>query len=136
MAGNQPVRCNRERGRSCPFADNDMCRAHALLVSKAGRFVSVIRDLDPQAQASLMDAALQVERNSLPGCRPFQVTRPDGRVELGYATAQWVIELYRWLVTESRIPELQRRRMLAVLLGFGAESIGTMETVWQLMWSM
>ncbi|MBI2943800.1 MAG: hypothetical protein HYY25_06340 [Candidatus Wallbacteria bacterium] len=135
MAGANLTECRRECRESCPF-DDDLCRANAILVSQTRRFLALICDVDGQAQDWVMDAAIRIEQNAMPGCRPFQLNRPDGRVEFGYAAAQWVIELYRWLVTESQIPERQRNRMVAVLLGFGAETIGSMESVWQLMWSV
>ncbi|MBI4867845.1 MAG: hypothetical protein HY816_12930 [Candidatus Wallbacteria bacterium] len=123
------------RRRERTGLDDESCRAHALLVAKMRRFLAVVVELEPGAPELLMEAALLLERNGVPGCHPFQVTRPDGCVELGYAKSRWAVELYRWLLTDSCVPERHRQRMQAVLLGFGAESIDSMEAAWRLMWT-
>jgi hypothetical protein len=77
-----------------------------------------------------MELALLVERNALPQCIPFQAARSDGTVEFGYAAARWVVDLYRWLVGCTVIPERQQHRVQALLLGFGQETIAELETAW------
>ncbi len=110
----------------CP----EFCQANAFLVAKTGRLIALVEKCDAGATDQVMDLALVVERNALPGSVPFQATRPDGTVEFGYAAARWVVDLYRWLVGCAVIPARQQHRMMALLLGFGHETIAELESAW------
>lgn len=114
----------------CLAVCDELCQANAFLVAKAGRLMALVEKCDARAADQVMDLALLVERNSLPECIPFQASRPDGSVEFGYAAARWVVDLYRWLVSCTVIPERQQHRLTALLLGFGQETIAELEGAW------
>jgi hypothetical protein len=63
------------------------------------------------------------------GAIPFVVDRGDGVAEYGYAARTWALELYRWLsgTDENAVPSECRHRILALLLGYGADAVQDFE---------
>lgn len=54
---------------------------------------------------------------------PFVVPRLDGIADCGYASAGWIIHLYKWLVQTPSIPEIQQHRIRGMLLGYSSAAI-------------
>jgi hypothetical protein len=54
---------------------------------------------------------------------PFVVVRKDGFADCGFASAQWVVDLYEWLVQSENVPKIHEHRIRGLLLGYSAGAI-------------
>lgn len=108
---------------------DELLAEHARLVGCGVRtFALVGHDIDLSVP-SMTAIATKLEVNSAPGAIPFVIPTKDGRIDYGYASRGWAIELYAWLVGrgENPVPEVHRHRILGLLLGYDAEAIRCFE---------
>jgi len=54
-------------------------------------------------------------------CIPFVMPAADGAVAFGYASHAWAVDLLRW--ADQKAPEIQRDRILGLLLGYAPDAI-------------
>ncbi len=124
------VRLHAPGARSSVSADLDpaVLREHAYLVARGVRSLALAGHAESAAITSLAIAST-LEQVAEPRTIPFVIDRGDGFVDFGFASKRWVIELYRWAVTEKEnaVPDVHRHRILGLLLGYSADAIDAFE---------
>lgn len=55
---------------------------------------------------------------------PFVVENGDGTADCGYAATGWIVDLLKWATTA---PQVQRMRVIGLLLGYSADAIAVFE---------
>ncbi len=73
----------------------------------------------------MLKIATKLESLSATGAIPFVIERGD-TADYGYAASPWVLDLYRWALSDA-VPELNRHRILGLLCGYNAEAIRQFE---------
>jgi hypothetical protein len=102
---------------------DDLLREQSYLVARGVRPMAHVGECpsDPTMMLAIVTTLeAQADESSL----PFVVEHGSGSASFGYAAAGWVVELYRWLVTDKEIPQEHRGRILGLLLGYSAAAVG------------
>jgi len=120
-------RAHKNGGTNVP--DEGM-REHAYLVGRGVRSLAIVDTCDINAdEVQMLRLATRLERFGTAGAIPFVCKGADGLVHCGYATSQWVLDLFAWLVNsrEDAVPSKQRHRILGLLLGYSPQAIREFE---------
>lgn len=99
----------------------------AYLVARGVRALALTGHCDAEP-LEMLQVATEAERWAEHGAIAFVLDRGDGVADVGYAGAQWVIDLYRWTVTEPAA-DSQKHRILGLLLGYSVAAIRDHEEV-------
>ena len=108
--------------RGMPDWSDDYLAESAYLVERGVRPMAIVDHIE--ATPSLMiQAASRLEIASI-GAEviPFVVDRGDGIADCGFASTQWVVDLYAWLL-KSGAPGEQVHRIRGLLLGYSPKAI-------------
>jgi hypothetical protein len=101
-------------------------REQSLLVGRGVRLLALIGECSSDS-AEMLEIATRIETLAGENVIAFVLDEGDGRAEYGYAAAEWVLDLFRWVVTESCVSALHRNRIVGVLCGYSAEAIRLFE---------
>jgi hypothetical protein len=107
---------------------DDLVREHAYLVARRVRPLAVVGQCEAE-RLSMLREGTRLEALGCVGAIPFVVDLGDGVAEYGYAARGWALDLYRWLsgADENAVPAECRHRILALLLGYGADAVQDFE---------
>ncbi len=97
----------------------------AYLIERETRPLAVVCSV-PADSARGVFGELQTGAAYSPGAVPFVVERGDGMADCGYATAQWAVDLYRWVLSDD-VPECHRDRVCGLLFGYSPAAIERFE---------
>jgi len=67
--------------------------------------------------------ATRIEAWAETGALPFVLDLGDGTASFGYAAAGWPLDLFEWATTEKDIPQVQRERIIGLLLGYAVSAV-------------
>jgi hypothetical protein len=114
--------------RLTKLASDDLIHEQAILIARGVRALALIGTCEAE-QVVMLRVATKIERLAYGHIIPFVLDRRDGTAEYGYAAAQWVLDLLRWLFWDSpeTIPPKQKDRILGLLCGYGVEAIRSFE---------
>ena len=103
---------------------DEVLQEHAYLVARGVRPIAIVGECrdDPLV---MLGVSTRLEALGASGAIPFVCPCGDGVAEYGYAARQWVLDLFRWVVSanENAVPTLHRHRILGLLLGYGLDTI-------------
>lgn len=102
--------------------EDGLVREAAYLVARGVRPMALVYD-GAADRLSMLQTATQLERLGDPGCIPLVVDHNDGRAGCGFASAQWVIDLYQWITSGVAVPPEHRHAILGLLLGYSTSAI-------------
>jgi hypothetical protein len=107
---------------------DDLVREHAYLIARRVRPLAIVGQCAAE-RLPMLQASTRLEALGCTGAIPFVVDRGDGVAEFGYAARGWALDLYRWLsdADENAVPAQCRHRILALLLGYGADAVHDFE---------
>ena len=107
-----------------PGTSDDMIHEQAALIARGVRALALIGTCQAE-QVTMLQTATKIGTLAHVNTVPFVLDRGDGVAEYGYATAQWVVDLLRWLLQSSpdRVPPKHRDRIVGLLCGYSAEAI-------------
>ena len=102
---------------------NDYIAEHAYLVERHVRLMAIVGHVEANDQC-MMQAASRLEIATAGAIViPFVVARRDGWADGGFASAQWVVELYEWIMRSGTVPIEHQHRIRGMLLGYGVDAI-------------
>jgi hypothetical protein len=102
---------------------DDYLSEHAYLVERGVRPMSIVGHVEGGVEF-LLRVASRLEIISVHNrVIPFVVKRSDGFADCGFASEQWVVDLYEWLVQSTDVPDVQEHRIRGLLLGYSADAI-------------
>ena len=104
---------------------HDCClKEQARLVARGVRPLALIGHFSAHP-LTMLHTATKIEGCAETGSIPFVIDRGDGMADYGYAAAQWVLDLYAWVIRipGNTVPSAQRHRIVRLLLGYSVESI-------------
>jgi hypothetical protein len=102
--------------------DDEPLALHAEMVAHGVRMIAQAGHCRADEVGMLM-AATEVERHGCPGAIPFVVNTGKGSAVYGYASHQWALDLYRWVVSVDAVPESARHSILGLLHGYSPDAI-------------
>jgi hypothetical protein len=105
---------------------DELIQEQSRLVSRGVRLLSLIGEC-PSDPTVMLQTATRIETLADDNVVPFVIDEGSGNAEFGYAASEWVIDLFRWVVTAPDISPLQRNRIAGVLCGYSAEAIRLFE---------
>ena len=106
-----------------PTWSDDYLSEHAYLVERGVRPMSIVGHVEGGAEF-LLRVASRLEIISVYNrVIPFVIKRADGIADCGFASEQWVVDLYEWLVQSADVPNIQEHRIRGLLLGYSADAI-------------
>jgi hypothetical protein len=109
------------------FPADETLREYSYLVERGVRpMASICVFKADETLAALVYAAIASPGVSGQRAVPFVCRDWLGRCHCGYASAPWVIDLYRWSQS-GQVPECHRHRIVGLLLGYSSEAIGDFE---------
>jgi hypothetical protein len=104
----------------------DLISEQEYLVSRGVRPLAIIGHYAADARyLGRIERLLEAESG---GVLPFAIDHGDGTASYGFAASEWVLDLYRWLVTDAHVPQKQRHRVVGLLLGYGVEAVTEYES--------
>jgi hypothetical protein len=109
------------------FSD-DLLQDHAYLIARGVRSLALIGQCESDDWTRLQHLT-RLEAIAEPGAIPFVIDRGSGWADFGFAASGWVLDLYSWAVQgpQDAVPDLQRHRILGLLLGYSTEAIRLFE---------
>lgn len=103
-------------------SDGDISES-AYLIERGVRPMSIVGQVKGEGLELLQISShleiLSINMNVI----PFVIPRKDGFVDCGFAAAQWVVDLYEWLVQSDNVPIIHEHRIRGLLLGYSSEAI-------------
>lgn len=97
---------------------------HGYLIARGVRALALVGHCvsDPVV---MLQVSTRLETLAEPGTVPFVIERGDGQAEYGYASAKWVVDLYRWLGNAdiSALPDRERNLIAGLLFGYSVDAI-------------
>lgn len=112
---------------SHPIRESDeLIREHGYLVARGVRPLALVGhcEADPMA---MLRASTRLEEAVPPGAIPWVFDREDGVADYGCAGAAWAVDLMEWVVKSGAVPEVQRHRIMGLLLGYSTSEIAKHE---------
>ena len=102
----------------------DLIQEQAFLVSRGVRPMAIVGNCSEDKDEAL-EAIIRLETFSVPGAIPFITKREEGILDYGFASEEWVIDLFSWVNNweDLTITEEHRHQILGLLLGYGPDSI-------------
>jgi len=114
-----------EQDVSLPLPSDDAVREHAYLVARNVRPLALIVTFRAN-DLLMLQVATKLEALAEAPAIPFVIDNGDGMADCGYASAAWVIDLFRW-VGKAKLPETHLRRVIGLLLGYSVDAIARFE---------
>jgi hypothetical protein len=107
---------------------DDTLREHAYGIARGVRPLALAGMCRAEPD-EMLAAQTRLEAMGEPGAIAFVCPRTDEFADCGYASAAWVIDLYRWMVgaVDDVLPSKHRHRMVGLLLGYGVSAIADYE---------
>jgi hypothetical protein len=99
-----------------------VAQEHARLVARGVRAMALVGECEA-SETEILRIHTILEACACDTVLAFVVDRGDGIADAGYAAAPWVIDLYRWLITDNAVPEVHQHRIIGLLLGYSPTSI-------------
>jgi hypothetical protein len=109
---------------------DEVVREQAYLVARGVRPLALVTTFEVANADLMLQVATRLE--CLAGevgerAIPFVVDNMNGQADCGYAAASWAIDLFRWVVASGSVPDVHRKRIIGLLLGYDASSIRQFE---------
>ena len=106
-----------------PLIPSDDClQEHIYLISKGVRPMALVGSCEAEPTIMLRAATLIETAAALQRVIPFVIDRGDGFADFGYASHQWVIELFEWAISEG-CPRNKTHQIIGMLLGYSSSEI-------------
>lgn len=105
---------------------DDFLREQSYLVARGVRPMAHVSEF-PAEPDLLIAVATRLESEADANSIPFVIDHGNGHASCGYAGSGWVVDLYRWTVTDAEIPQEQRARIIGLLLGYSPAAIASFE---------
>jgi len=102
-----------------------LIREQSRLVARGVRLLALVGQCSADP-VTMLEVATRLETITNENVVPFVLDERNGTAEYGYAATEWVLDLFRWAMTED-LPSLQRNRIVGLLCGYGAEAIRLFE---------
>ncbi len=103
------------------MTDNEI-REHVYLIERGVRALAVVGNAEADSD-EMLRISTRLESLAGLGVVAFVIDRGDGTADFGYACSGWVLDLYRWSVSEPAIPSDHRSQIIGLMLGYSAEAI-------------
>ena len=104
----------------------DLLSEQAYLVARGVRPMALVGHCHSEPLV-LLRIATEIEKHGGPAIISFVIDHENGNASFGYAASEWAVDLYEWAVKETDIPQVQRERIIGLLLGYAADAVSRYE---------